>query len=91
MSSKWKSQKEELQAKKKVQDIYTGLKMRGYGRLDFRRSKEGKLYFLEANANPDLAKDEDFAMSARAAGISYEQLILKLMRFSKTPAKIFAK
>ncbi|HAG91559.1 MAG TPA: hypothetical protein DCL41_06790, partial [Bdellovibrionales bacterium] len=49
VSSKWKSQKEELQAKKKVQDIYTGLKMRGYGRLDFRRSKEGKLYFLEAN------------------------------------------
>jgi D-alanine-D-alanine ligase len=37
------------------------------------------LWVLEANPNPNLARDEDFANSAAAAGISYEALIEKII------------
>lgn len=60
--------------------IYRILGMSGYARLDFRLSPEGKLYFLEANANPQLSYGEDFAESAKARGIDYEQLITRILR-----------
>jgi len=60
--------------------IYRILGMSGYARLDFRLSPEGKLVFLEANANPQLAYGEDFAESAKTRGISYEQLITRILR-----------
>jgi len=36
---------------------------------------------LEANPNPQIAKDEDFALSAKYIGIDYAALIEQLMRF----------
>ncbi len=35
-------------------------------------------YVLEANANPNLEAEEDFAESARAAGIAYDDLLARL-------------
>ena len=40
---------------------------------------DGRVYVLEANANPNLAYGEDFAESAEVAGISYEELLNKIM------------
>jgi D-alanine-D-alanine ligase len=34
---------------------------------------------IEANPNPNLAADEDFAQSALAAGVSYPDLLEKLL------------
>ena len=34
---------------------------------------------LEANANPNLTRDEDFAESARAAGVDYHELLERIM------------
>lgn len=51
----------------------------GYARIDLRMSAEGKLYVIEANANPQLAYGEDFAESAHHAGVGYEQLIERIM------------
>ena len=31
------------------------------GRVDYRVNKNGKIYFLELNPNPNIAKDDDFA------------------------------
>ena len=55
--------------------IYRLLGLTGYARLDFRLSPEGRLYLLEANPNPQLAYGEDFAESAEAGGVGYEQLV----------------
>ena len=68
--------------------IYRILNLEGYARLDFRLSNEGKLYFLEANPNPEIAEDEEVACSAAAAGISYDQLIQKILNLGlrRTPA-----
>lgn len=60
--------------------IYHLLTIDGYARLDLRLTRDNKVYFIEANPNPTLAEDEDFAQSALKAGISYPQLIERIIR-----------
>jgi D-alanine-D-alanine ligase len=59
--------------------IYRLLGLSGYARLDYRLSEHGAFYLLEANPNPQIARDEDFALSAKHAGMSYEELLQKLL------------
>jgi D-alanine-D-alanine ligase len=59
--------------------IYRTLGLSGYARMDFRVRPDGSVYVLEANANPNLEAAEDFAESARAAGVGYEELLEKIM------------
>jgi D-alanine-D-alanine ligase len=59
--------------------IYRVLGLSGYARMDFRVTADGRVYVLEANANPNLEATEDFAESARAAGIAYPDLLERLM------------
>ena len=59
--------------------IYRALGLSGCARMDFRATADGEVYALEANANPNLEAAEDFAESARAAGISYPELLERLM------------
>lgn len=55
------------------------LDLDGYVRIDYRLSNEGKLYFLEANPNPDIAKSEEFASAAEEAGRSYPELVQRIV------------
>ncbi len=59
--------------------VFKLLGMSGYGRLDFRLREDGKLFLLEGNANPDLTRDEDLALSAQAHGLEYEALIQRIL------------
>ena len=59
--------------------IYRMLSLEGYARIDYRLSEDGKLYFLEANPNPELANYEELAHAAAKAGISYENLIQRIL------------
>ncbi len=63
--------------------IYRALDLSGYARIDLRMREDGALFVLEANPNPDLSRDEDFALSAADAGISYRQLIDKILRLGR--------
>jgi D-alanine-D-alanine ligase len=60
--------------------IYHLLTIDGYARVDLRVTKDNEVYFIEANPNPILAEDEDFAQSARKANLSYPQLIEQIVR-----------
>jgi D-alanine-D-alanine ligase len=60
--------------------IYHLLTLDGYARLDLRLTAKNEIYFIEANSNPVLAADEDFAQSALKAGLSYAQLIDRIVR-----------
>ena len=62
-------------------EIYRLLGMSGYARLDYRVTEDGEAYLLEANPNPQIAKDEDFALSAKHVGMAYPELIEQLIRF----------
>jgi D-alanine-D-alanine ligase len=59
--------------------IYRLLNLSGYARLDYRLREDGRLYLLEANPNPQIARNEDFADSAKHAGMPYEELLQKLV------------
>jgi len=58
---------------------YRLLGLSGYARLDFRLTDDGFFHFLEANPNPDIASDEEFASSAKAAGIEYPRLLQRIL------------
>ncbi|HEX9781423.1 MAG TPA: hypothetical protein VGA56_01675 [Opitutaceae bacterium] len=60
--------------------IYHLLAMDGYGRIDLRLTPENEIVFIEANPNPFLAEDEDFALSAAAAGVDYATLIGRIVQ-----------
>jgi len=67
--------------------IYRSLLVRGYVRIDLRLTDEGKVVFLEANPNPILSADEDFASSAKKYGYSYPELIQKIINLAKLEAE----
>ena len=48
--------------------------------MDLRLTADGRVYVIEANANPDLARDEDFAQSALAVGLDYPALIQRILQ-----------
>lgn len=58
---------------------YRALCLRDYGRMDLRLTDKDEVWFLEANANPYLADGHEVAASARKAGMSYEQLIQRIV------------
>ncbi|MFH1782110.1 MAG: ATP-grasp domain-containing protein [Candidatus Omnitrophota bacterium] len=68
---------------KKIEDIskkaYRALNIDSYARFDLRLAPSSKVYILEANANPCIAKDEDFSESAEKAKIPYNKLIKKII------------
>ena len=52
----------------------------GWGRVDFLRGAEdGKAYVLEANTSPGMTDHSLVPMAARQAGISFEQLVLRIL------------
>lgn len=59
--------------------IYRILGLSGYARLDYRLTETGQVYLLEANPNPQIALNEDFADSAAHSGVSYEALLQKII------------
>jgi len=60
--------------------IYRLLTIDGYARLDLRLTPANEVYFIEANPNPILAEDEDFAQSALKANLPYPELIDRIVR-----------
>lgn len=59
--------------------VYRVLKIQGLGRIDVRLTPDGEIVTIEANPNPSLAQEEDFAQAAAAAGVDYDTLIQKIL------------
>ena len=58
---------------------FRALNLSGYARLDLRLSDDGRVHVIEANPNPDLTDDEDFALAGGLAGLPYPRLIQRIM------------
>jgi len=58
---------------------YRALNIKSYLRFDIRLTSEGKVYIIEPNANPCIAKIDEVAQAAMKVGIGYEQLIKKIV------------
>jgi D-alanine-D-alanine ligase len=58
---------------------YRGLELSGYARIDLRLDDANRVWVLEANPNPQIARGEDFAASAEKMGVSYESLLQRIL------------
>ena len=70
---------------------FHALSLRDYARVDFRLTRDGKVYLIEANPNPYLSSGAEFIKGARASGRTYGQTILEIVelaraRYAATPA-----
>ena len=54
----------------------------GWGRVDFLMDEAGQHYFLEVNTSPGMTDHSLVPMSARAAGIDFDQLVLKILELA---------
>jgi len=61
---------------------YRALNMKSYLRFDIRLTPENKVYIIEPNANPCIAKIDEVAQSAEKQGISYDVLIKKVVNLA---------
>ncbi len=59
--------------------LYRLLHLTGYARIDYRLREDGEPFFLEANPNPEIAPEEEFASAAEATGLDYPALLKKLL------------
>ena len=56
------------------------LDQNGYSRIDIRLTESNEIYVIEANPNPDISSIDEFASSAREAGIKYDQLLEMVLK-----------
>ena len=54
--------------------------LRGYARVDFRVDERNQPWVLEINANPCLSPDAGFVAAASQAGLSYRQVVERIIR-----------
>jgi D-alanine-D-alanine ligase len=60
-------------------EAFRVLGCRGWGRVDFLMDGQGEVYFLEVNTSPGMTGHSLVPMAARAAGLSYEQLVVRVL------------
>ncbi len=81
---------EEIQEKiaKLTERVYQAIGCRGYSRVDFIIDKDGNPYVLEINTLPGLTEMSLVPDAARAAGISFEELVERIVRLGlETPVR----
>ncbi len=61
---------------------FKALDCKGYARVDFRMDKAGRLYCLEVNTLPGMTKTSLVPKAAKAAGISFDQLIEQILQLA---------
>ncbi|MFT7235145.1 MAG: D-alanine-D-alanine ligase [Methylophagaceae bacterium] len=63
-------------------EAFKALRMSGWGRIDLMRDQQGQFYLLEANSIPGLTDHSLVPMAALQAGLSFEQLVTKILETS---------
>lgn len=59
--------------------VWEALGFRDYARVDFRMDRDGRVYVLEANPNPDISVGSGYRLSLDAAKIPYPDFISRLV------------
>ncbi|HPN38192.1 MAG TPA: ATP-grasp domain-containing protein [Melioribacteraceae bacterium] len=76
----------EVKAKEIAIKCFSVLNCRGYARVDMRIDKNGNIFVLEVNPNPDLSIDAGFFRAAKVHGYSYNKLLEIIVKNAKTKA-----
>lgn len=73
------SAEKEQQIQKEALLAFKAVGCRGWGRVDFLMDEAGNHYFLELNTSPGMTDHSLVPMAAKAAGISFEQLVVRIL------------
>lgn len=71
----------ERKLRKIAAGVYRLFMLRDYGRIDLRMDERGRIFVLEANANPCLSPDAGFPAAACQGGSSYREMVRELVGF----------
>jgi D-alanine-D-alanine ligase len=66
-----------------AQQVFHLVCQRGYGRVDMRQDRDGRLQIIEVNPNPDIAPGSGAVLQAEAAGMSYPRFIEKITELAQ--------
>lgn len=66
---------------------FNGLRMNGWGRVDFMRDNAGQFHLLEANSVPGMTDHSLVPMAAKQAGITFENLVWQILASSMEAEK----
>ena len=74
--------------KEKIMELalrtYKAVECRDFGRIDFRVDSEGRPFVLEINPLPSLSTEDVFMVVAKNIGISYEEMIGRILNSALT-------
>ncbi len=73
------SEAREVELRQEALAAFRMLGGRGWGRVDFLMDEDGRPYFLEVNTSPGMTDHSLVPMAARAAGISYDELVMRVL------------
>ena len=69
----------ELELRAQALEAFRVLGCRGWGRVDYLMDEQGNAYFLEVNTSPGMTDHSLVPMAARVAGISYDELVMRVL------------
>ena len=73
------SAEKEAQIQQEALVAFRAIGCKGWGRVDFLMDESGKHYFLEVNTSPGMTDHSLVPMAAKAAGISFEALVIQIL------------
>lgn len=76
------SPEKEAQIQSEALQAFGTIGGRGWGRVDFLMDEAGQHYFLEVNTSPGMTDHSLVPMGAKAAGISFDALVLKILEMA---------
>lgn len=69
----------ELQIQQEALLAFKAIGCKGWGRVDFLMDEAGNHYFLELNTSPGMTDHSLVPMAAKAAGMSFEELVVRIL------------
>jgi len=76
------SAEQEMRIQHEAIEAFKAIGCKGWGRVDFLMDEAGKHYFLEVNTSPGMTDHSLVPMAAKAAGISFEALVIKILELA---------
>ncbi len=72
----------EAQVQHEALQAFNAIGCKGWGRVDFLMDAEGNHYFIEINTSPGMTDHSLVPMAAKAAGLSFDQLVLQILELA---------
>ena len=77
------SEKKEREIRALSLEAFRALGCRGWGRVDLMLDKRSRPYLLEVNTAPGMTDHSLVPMAARATGLSYEDLCVRILELAR--------